>query len=108
MSRIKYKLRCLKNAFHVFRHYLHWPYPIYKPSRFDDFNHEHTCFAAKLTNIELREICPLARAGKPFEVAQEDACENCKYFCRIHYEVNPEDGEKQVHFWLNEDIVTFL
>lgn len=62
----------------------------------------------KLTNIELRDICPLAKAGKPFEVVQEDACENCKYFCRIHYEVDPQHEEKQVHFWMNEDIVSFL
>lgn len=108
MNKLRYKFRCLKNACHVFRHYLRWSYPIYKTSQFDDFNHEHTCLAVKLTNIELRDICPLAKAGKPFEVAQEDACENCKYFCRIHYEVDPQHEEKQVHFWMNEDIVSFL
>ncbi len=108
MSKPKRMISRLKNACHVFGHYMRWPYPMYKPSRFDDFNHEHTCLAVKLTNIELSEICPLAKVGKPFEVACEDACENCKYFCRIHYEVDPEYGEKQVHFWMNEDIVTFF
>lgn len=92
----------------VFRHYLRWPYPMYKPSQFDSFNHEHTCLASKLTNIELSDICPLAKAGQPFEVARENTCEECKYFCRIHYEVDPEYGDKQVHFWMNEEIVTFF
>ena len=93
---------------HIFRHYLRWPYPMYKPSQFDSFNHEHTCLASKLTNIELSDICPLAKAGQPFEVARENTCEECKYFCRIHYEVDPEYGDKQVHFWMNEEIVTFF
>lgn len=92
----------------IFRHYLRWPYPMYKPSQFDSFNHEHTCLASKLTNIELSDICPLAKAGQPFEVARENTCEECKYFCRIHYEVDPEYGDKQVHFWMNEEIVTFF
>ena len=60
------------------------------------------------TNIELSDICPLAKAGQPFEVARENTCEECKYFCRIHYEVDPEYGDKQVHFWMNEEIVTFF
>ena len=76
--------------------------------QFDSFNHEHTCLASKLTNIELSDICPLAKAGQPFEVARENTCEECKYFCRIHYEVDPEYGDKQVHFWMNEEIVTFF
>ena len=59
-------------------------------------------------NIELSDICPLAKAGQPFEVARENTCEECKYFCRIHYEVDPEYGDKQVHFWMNEEIVTFF
>lgn len=67
-----------------------------------------TCLASKLTNIELSDICPLAKAGQPFEVARENTCEECKYFCRIHYEVDPEYGDKQVHFWMNEEIVTFF
>lgn len=60
------------------------------------------------TNIELSDICPLAKAGQPFEAARENTCEECKYFCRIHYEVDPEYGDKQVHFWMNEEIVTFF
>lgn len=96
------------NSRNIFRHYLRWPYPMYKPSQFDSFNHEHTCLASKLTNIELSDICPLAKAGQPFEVARENTCEECKYFCRIHYEVDPEYGDKQVHFWMNEEIVTFF
>ena len=105
---LRSKLSNLKNACHIFRHYLRWPYPMYKPSQFDSFNHEHTCLASKLTNIELSDICPLAKAGQPFEVARENTCEECKYFCRIHYEVDPEYGDKQVHFWMNEEIVTFF
>lgn len=61
----------------------------------------------ELTPEEL-DICPLAKAGQPFEVARENTCEECKYFCRIHYEVDPEYGDKQVHFWMNEEIVTFF
>lgn len=90
MNNLRSKLSNLKNACHIFRHYLRWPYPMYKPSQFDSFNHEHTCLASKLTNIELSDICPLAKAGQPFEVARENTCEECKYFCRIHYEVDPE------------------
>lgn len=108
MNNLRSKLSNLKNACHIFRHYLRWPYPMYKPSQFDSFNHEHTCLASKLTNIELSDICPLAKAGQPFEVAGENTCEECKYFCRIHYEVDPEYGDKQVHFWMNEEIVTFF
>lgn len=108
MSKLRHKLYCLKNACHVFRHYLRWQYPIYKPGRYDSFNHEHTCIAAKLANIELEDICHLAKTGRRFTVAREDECENCKYFCRIHYEIDPEYGEKQVHFWLHEDIATLL
>ena len=108
MNNLRSKLSNLKNACHIFRHYLRWPYPMYKPSQFDSFNHEHTCLASKLTNIELSDICPLAKAGQPFEVARENTCEECKYFCRIHYEVDPEYGDKQVHFWMNEEIVTFF
>ena len=107
MNNLRSKLSNLKNACHIFRH-LRWPYPMYKPSQFDSFNHEHTCLASKLTNIELSDICPLAKAGQPFEVARENTCEECKYFCRIHYEVDPEYGDKQVHFWMNEEIVTFF
>lgn len=70
MNNLRSKLSNLKNACHIFRHYLRWPYPMYKPSQFDSFNHEHTCLASKLTNIELSDICPLAKAGTPFEVAQ--------------------------------------
>lgn len=108
MNNLRSKLSNLKNACHIFRHYLRWPYPMYKPSQFDSFNHEHTCLASKLTNIELSDICPLAKAGQPFEVARENTCKECKYFCRIHYEVDPEYGDKQVHFWMNEEIVTFF
>ena len=108
MNNLRSKLSNLKNACHIFRHYLRWPYPMYKPSQFDSFNHEHTCLASKLTNIELSDICPLAKAGQPFEVARENTCEESKYFCRIHYEVDPEYGDKQVHFWMNEEIVTFF
>lgn len=108
MNNLRSKLSNLKNACHIFRHYLRWPYPMYKPSQFDSFNHEHTCLASKLTNIELSDICPLAKAGQPFEAARENTCEECKYFCRIHYEVDPEYGDKQVHFWMNEEIVTFF
>lgn len=108
MNNLRSKLSNLKNACHIFRHYLRWPYPMYKPSQFDSFNHEHTCLASKLTNIELSDICPLAKVGQPFEVARENTCEECKYFCRIHYEVDPEYGDKQVHFWMNEEIVTFF
>ncbi len=108
MSKLKCRLQCLKNACYIFRHYLRWPYPIYRPSEFNDFNHEHTCIAARFPNIELSEVCPIAMGKDSFEVAREDACEHCKYFCRIHYEVNPQSGEKQVHFWMNEDIVAFL
>ena len=108
MNNLRSKLSNLKNACHIFRHYLRWPYPMYKPSQFDSFNHEHTCLASKLTNIELSDICPLAKAGQPCEVARENTCEECKYFCRIHYEVDPEYGDKQVHFWMNEEIVTFF
>lgn len=93
MNNLRSKLSNLKNACHIFRHYLRWPYPMYKPSQFDSFNHEHTCLASKLTNIELSDICPLAKAGQPFEVARENTCEECKYFCRIHYEVDPEYGD---------------
>ena len=82
MNNLRSKLSNLKNACHIFRHYLRWPYPMYKPSQFDSFNHEHTCLASKLTNIELSDICPLAKAGQPFEVARENTCEECKYFCR--------------------------
>ena len=85
MNNLRSKLSNLKNACHIFRHYLRWPYPMYKPSQFDSFNHEHTCLASKLTNIELSDICPLAKAGQPFEY-----------------------GDKQVHFWMNEEIVTFF
>ena len=63
MNNLRSKLSNLKNACHIFRHYLRWPYPMYKPSQFDSFNHEHTCLASKLTNIELSDICPLAKAG---------------------------------------------
>ncbi len=70
MNNLRSKLSNLKNACHIFRHYLRWPYPMYKPSQFDSFNHEHTCLASKLTNIELSDICPLAKAGQPFEVAR--------------------------------------
>ena len=108
MNNLRSKLSNLKNACHIFRHYLRWPYPMYKPSQFDSFNHEHTSLASKLTNIELSDICPLAKAGQPFEVARENTCEECKYFCRIHYEVDPEYGDKQVHIWMNEEIVTFF
>lgn len=59
MNNLRSKLSNLKNACHIFRHYLRWPYPMYKPSQFDSFNHEHTCLASKLTNIELSDICPL-------------------------------------------------
>lgn len=93
MNNLRSKLSNLKNACHIFRHYLRWPYPMYKPSQFDSFNHEHTCLASKLTNIELSDICPLAKAGQPFEAARENTCEECKYFCRIHYEVDPEYGD---------------
>ena len=62
MNNLRSKLSNLKNACHIFRHYLRWPYPMYKPSQFDSFNHEHTCLASKLTNIELSDICPLAKA----------------------------------------------
>ena len=96
MNNLRSKLSNLKNACHIFRHYLRWPYPMYKPSQFDSFNHEHTCLASKLTNIELSDICPLAKAGQPFEVARENTCEECKYFCRIHYEVDPEYGDTAV------------
>lgn len=106
IERIRYRLNCLKNAYHVFLHYMRWPYPFYKPSSFDGFNHEHTCLAVRLANIELSEICPLAKKGR-FDIAREDFCEECKYFCTIDYEYDPEYGEKQVHFWLNEEIVTF-
>ena len=61
MNNLRSKLSNLKNACHIFRHYLRWPYPMYKPSQFDSFNHEHTCLASKLTNIELSDICPLAK-----------------------------------------------
>lgn len=49
MNNLRSKLSNLKNACHIFRHYLRWPYPMYKPSQFDSFNHEHTCLASKLS-----------------------------------------------------------
>lgn len=33
MNNLRSKLSNLKNACHIFRHYLRWPYPMYKPSR---------------------------------------------------------------------------
>lgn len=39
MNNLRSKLSNLKNACHIFRHYLRWPYPMYKPSQFDSFNH---------------------------------------------------------------------
>ena len=32
MNNLRSKLSNLKNACHIFRHYLRWPYPMYKPS----------------------------------------------------------------------------
>lgn len=73
MNNLRSKLSNLKNACHIFRHYLRWPYPMYKPSQFDSFNHEHTCLASKLTNIELSDICPLAirLCNRPFATIEE-------------------------------------
>lgn len=33
MNNLRSKLSNLKNACHIFRHYLRWPYPMYKPSQ---------------------------------------------------------------------------
>ena len=59
INKLRQQLWVRKNTRAIKHHYLRWPYRMRKDEVFDDFNHEHTCLAARLTNIDLTEICPL-------------------------------------------------
>lgn len=94
-----------RNAGKIKRHYKKYPYSFYDIDEFDDFNHEHICFASRITNVELSDICPLK--NKPnLTPGEMDECERCKYFGIVSYLIDPLTGEKQIHFDLNKDVVS--
>lgn len=96
-----------KNARAIKRHYLRWPYRIRKNEVFDDFNHEHTCLAARLTNVDLSEICPL-EDKRNLIPGDGDECERCQYFGIICYRRNPLTGEKQIRFEMSGTAVSLF
>ena len=105
LDAVKCRMRQLRDGVKVLRHYLRWPYPIYKPTKFDDFNHEHTCIAARFSNVELTEICPLT-SQEILLPGSYDECETCRYFGTVYYQIDPESGKQQLHFGLDECVVT--
>ena len=91
------KLRIWRNAGKIAAHYRRWPYSFWKVDKYDDFNHEHTCFLTRLANVDLSEVCPFAEQ-KHGSSEITDECERCRYFGKITYERDPETGAKQVCF----------
>ena len=104
---VKRRMRQLRDGRKVLRHYLRWPYPIYKPMKFDDFNHEHACIAARFANVNLTDLCPLS-SRKGMIPGSCDECEACKYFGTVYYRYDAETGKRQLHFGLDRSVVTVL
>ena len=104
---VKKKLWIARNARMVKHHYKQWPYHLYQPVKFDDFNHEHTCIAARLANVDLADICPL-KIKRGMIPGDEDECEQCRYFGMINYRFDPSTGKKQLYFELRADAVSLF
>lgn len=92
---LRKKLRIWRNAGKIAAHYRRWPYSFWKVDKYDDFNHEHTCFLTRLANVDVSEVCPFAEQ-KHGSSEITDECERCRYFGKITYECDPETGAKQV------------
>lgn len=106
-KQITHRLKYLRNARIVQRHYLRWPYPvnIAKESSFDSgFAHEHICFAARFANVDLSILCPLDKQNGFCPGSDED-CENCRYFGTVSYIRSADTGEPQLHFDMDPDVV---
>ena len=107
MNRLKKQLRIFKNARAIMRHYLRWPYRLNKVTSFNDFNHEHVCFAARFANVDLAEICPL-KDKKQLRPGDQDQCELCRYFGTIYFQRNAQTDEKQISFEMSGKAVSLL
>lgn len=104
---VKKRLWINRNARMVKRHYKRWPYRLYSPVKFDEFNHEHTCIAARFANVNLEDICPL-KSERGLLPGDRDECEQCRYFGTVNYQFDPSTGKKQLHFEMNEDAVSLF
>lgn len=107
LEHLRAKLWIARNARKVKHHYKRWPYRLYNPVKFDDFNHEHTCIAARFANVDLADICPLKIKRGMFP-GDRDECEQCRYFGTINYRFDPSTGKKQLHFELSGDAITVV
>lgn len=101
IQKVRTMTRNLRNAGTVMKHYLKWPYPLYMPESFNDFSHEHLCFAARLC-IPLSEICPCCKGQTGFIPGRQEDCENCRYFGTVSYPRDPATGAPTVSFHMNE------
>ena len=104
------RLKYLKNARCVQRHYLRWPHPlnIAKESSFDSgYAHEHICFAVRFANVDLSLLCPRGKQ-KDYSPGRHEACENCCYFGTVSYVRSAVTGEPQLHFEMDPDIVQLI
>lgn len=107
LDAMKRRMQQARNGRKVLRHYLRWPYPIYKPMKFDNFNHEHTCIAARFSNVDLVDLCPLS-SRKGMIPGSYDECETCQYFGTVYYRFDTETGRRQLHLGLDRSVVTML
>ena len=97
LQSIRRKIRIWLKSQKVAAHYRRWPYSYWDELKYDDFSHDHVCFAAQQPNVDMAEICPYAKQ-KNNSSEYSDECDFCKYYGMILYERNPETGEKQLRF----------
>ena len=107
LDAVSRRMRQLRDGRKVLWHYLRWPYPIYNSMKFDSFNHEHTCIAARFANVDLADLCPLS-SRKRMIPGSCDECETCQYFGTVYYRFDTEMGKRQLHLGLNRGVVTML
>ena len=75
---------------HLNKYFYNYPYleEADKEVIFDDFNHDHICFARLLGANVFEKVCPHCFQFKRNEycsIGQEDFCDDCKYDVRVDY-----------------------
>ena len=76
---------------------------------FNDFNHDHICFARLLGGNVFREVCPICdifSQGDSF-LGSEDACDLCKYNIRADFRKN-EEGESEIRLSCDERLIGYI
>lgn len=76
---------------------------------FDDFNHDHICFARLLGGNVFREVCPICDIFSQEDsfLGSEDICDSCKYDIRADFCRN-EENEPEIKLSCDERLIGYI